>query len=79
MKISFLTGHHFNNNSRENHLDKRNALFFPEFLMDRSLIKRIVKRIYIEVSGGGITHYLYFVEKTSLQLCHFIMDLNGVP
>ncbi len=50
--ISYWPSFHFNNNSRENHLDKRNALFFPEFLMDRSLIKRIVKRIYIEVSGG---------------------------
>lgn len=37
---------------KKNSYDKRNDLFFPRFLMRRNAKARLLKRIFIEVSGG---------------------------
>ena len=50
--VSLWPSYSYNNANKKNHLDKRNDLYFPTFLMGRTLIKRIMKRIYIEISGG---------------------------
>ena len=37
---------------RDNHYDKRNALFYPQWMLGNSLWKRIAKRAYIDLTGG---------------------------
>ena len=32
--------------------DKRNSLYYPYWLMKHSLVQRILKRIYVEITGG---------------------------
>lgn len=51
--VSLWPSYSYNNTNKKTHLDKRNDLYFPTFLMGRTLIKRLIKRIYIEISGGG--------------------------
>lgn len=58
--VSLWPSYSYNNANKKNHLDKRNDLYFPTFLMGRTLIKRIMKRIYIEISGGWNHTYAYF-------------------
>lgn len=69
--ISYWPSFHFHNANRENHYDKRNAIFFPQFLMDRSLIKRILKRIYIEISGGWNYTISVFRRKDKFSIVPF--------
>lgn len=58
--VSLWPSYSYNNANKKNHLDKRNDLYFPTFLMGRTLIKRILKRIYIEISGGWNHTYARF-------------------
>lgn len=58
--VSLWPSYFYNNRNRKNHYDKRNDLFFPRILMGRSFIKRLFKRIYIEITGGGIILIHYF-------------------
>ena len=37
---------------RENNYDKRNALYFPEWMLGRELWQRLLKRAYTEATGG---------------------------
>ena len=36
----------------ENNYDKRNAIYFPEWMLGREHWQRIIKRLYIEMTGG---------------------------
>lgn len=49
--ISLRPSYNYQNDHHENHLDKRNVMKYPEFLMDRTFTKRLLKRLYIEISG----------------------------
>lgn len=35
-----------------NNYDKRNSLYFPKWMISNNLLQKIIKRIYIEVTGG---------------------------
>lgn len=48
---------------KKNHYDKRNDLYFPHFLMGKSLWIRLLKRLYIEISGGWNCTFLLFHRK----------------
>lgn len=38
--------------SCENNYDKRNAIFFPKWILGKGAMRRIVKRVYTELTGG---------------------------
>lgn len=77
--ISLRPSYNYQNDHHENHLDKRNVMKYPEFLMDRTFTKRLLKRLYIEISGGGILLIIFFVEKINFPLFLFILDHSGLP
>ena len=58
--ISLWSSYFYNNRNKKNRYDKRNDLYFPHFLMGRSFIKRLFKRMYIEITGG-VESYLCIV------------------
>lgn len=35
-----------------NHYDKRNSLYFPNWIIGRSFFQRAIKRLYIQITGG---------------------------
>lgn len=39
-------------NGHENNFDKRNAIFFPEWMLGPGTVQRIVKRAWVELTGG---------------------------
>lgn len=41
-----------NTGAGENNYDKRTAVYFPEWMLDKSLWKRVLKRAYVELTGG---------------------------
>lgn len=61
--MSLRPSFNYQNNHRENNLDKRNIMKYPEFLMDRTLYKRVLKRLYIDISGGWNSTYSIFRRK----------------
>ena len=38
--------------SHENNYDKRNAIYFPDFLLGTGKLKRVIRRIYTIITGG---------------------------
>lgn len=58
--ISLRPSYNYQNDHHENHLDKRNVMKYPEFLMDRTFTKRLLKHLYIEISGGVEFYLSYF-------------------
>lgn len=70
--VSLWPSYFYNNRNRKNHYDKRNDLFFPRILMGRSFIKRLFKRIYIEITGRwDHTYTLFLRSKPFSQLKFF--------
>lgn len=61
--VSLWPSQLYKNKGRKTHLDKRNDVYFPTFLMGRSLIKRIIKRIYIYIyqEDGSILMHAFYV------------------
>jgi hypothetical protein len=49
--IQFWKSAH-NGISHETNLDKRNIIYYPHWMMGRSLKKRVVKRLYVCLTGG---------------------------
>lgn len=41
-----------NGAGHENNLDKRNVIYYPHWIMGRSFHKRLIKRLYICITGG---------------------------
>lgn len=58
--ISLRPSFNYQNNHHENHLDKRNVIKYPKFLMGRHFFARLFKRLYIELSGGWNSTYSIF-------------------
>lgn len=69
--ISLRPSYNYQNDHHENHLDKRNVMKYPEFLMDRTFTKRVLKRLYIEVSGGWNSTYYIFRRKDKFSTLSF--------
>lgn len=75
--ISLWSSYFYNNRNRKNHYDKRNDLYFPHFLMVRSFITRLFKRIYIEITGGWNHTYTLFLRSKPTSKIKFFMGLHG--
>lgn len=69
--ISLLPSYNYQNDHHENHFDKRNVMKYPEFLMDRTFTKRLLKRLYIEISGGWNSTYYIFRRKDKFSTIPF--------
>lgn len=69
--ISLRSSFNYQNNHHENNLDKRNVMKYPKFLMDRNLYKRILKRLYIDISGGWNSTYNIFRRKDKFSTIPF--------
>ena len=69
--ISLRPSYNYQNDHHENHLDKRNVMKYPEFLMDRTFTKRLLKRLYIEISGGWNSTYHIFRRKDKFSTIPF--------
>ena len=51
---------------KENNLDKRNIIYYPRFLLGRSWIKRVAKRLYVQITGGYMRTFSLFRRKNRL-------------
>ena len=60
--INFFTSKE-NRLGRDNHYDKRNQIVFPRWLVSPKSQLRILKRIYIEVTGGYNRTFAFFRRK----------------
>lgn len=69
--ISLRPSYNYRNDHHENHLDKRNVMKYPEFFMDRTFSKRVLKRLYIEISGGWNSTYYIFRRKDKFSTLSF--------
>lgn len=69
--ISLRPSYNYQNDHHENHLNKRNVMKYPEFLMDRTFTKRLLKRLYIEISGGWNSTYHIFRRKDKFSTIPF--------
>jgi hypothetical protein len=69
--VSLSPSFNYSNSHHENHLDKRNIMRYPSFLMECTLFKRILKRTYIELSGGWNNTYTAFRRKDKFSTVHF--------
>ena len=56
---------------KANHLDKRNQIVFPHWLIDRKLYLRVLKRAYIEFTGGYNKTYRLFARKNTSGMPFF--------
>jgi len=59
-----------NNGDIYNRYDKRNDVFFPEVLQSRKFLARLIKRLYIEISGGNNRTFRFF-KRTNVLRCDF--------
>ncbi|MFV0635183.1 beta-1,6-N-acetylglucosaminyltransferase [Mitsuokella sp. WILCCON 0060] len=69
--ISYWPSYQYGTERKETHKDKRNILKFPHFMMGRSILKRVIKRAYIEVSGGWTHTYNVFRRKDKFSTVPF--------
>lgn len=76
--VSLWPSYFYNNRNRKNHYDKRNDLFFPRILMGRSFIKRLFKRIYIEITGGWNHTYTLFLRSNPVSKFKFFYGPSWV-
>lgn len=76
--ISLWSSYFYNNQNRKNHYDKRNDLYFPHFLMGRSFITRLFKRIYIEMTGGWNHTYTVFLRSKTASNFKFFYGPSWV-
>ena len=60
--INFFTSKE-NRLGKDNHYDKRNQIVFPKWLVSPKSQLRILKRIYIEVTGGYNKTFAFFRRK----------------
>ena len=67
-RVKFVNS--LNTCGRFNKYDKRNSIFFPLKIIDNKLIYRILKRLYIEITGGYNKTYKLFTRKNTLD-CKF--------
>jgi len=54
-----------------NHYDKRNSIYYPGFLFGRSAEKRIMKRAYVEITGGYNRTFTWFQRKNVTGLVFY--------
>lgn len=52
----------------ENNLDKRTSIYFPQFMLGRGRLKKIIKRCFTEVTGGYNHTFTIFRRKNELNL-----------
>lgn len=76
--ISLWPSYFYHNQNRKNHCDKRNDLFFPRIFMGRSFIKRLFKRIYIEITGGWNHTYALFLRSKPFSPIQFFYGPSWV-
>lgn len=58
--LSLWPSYHYQNNHYDTHLDKRIRIRYPAWMMGRSIIQRMLKRAYIELTGGWTHTYKIF-------------------
>lgn len=63
--------------SQENHYDKRNAIFFPKWMLGRKLWQRMTKRLYTELTGG-YNKTLPFVRRKPVNDLRFYFGSSWV-
>lgn len=56
-----------NGAGHENNLDKRNVIYYPHWIMGRSFHKRLIKRLYICITGGYNCTFKIFRRKDNLS------------
>ena len=63
--------------SQENNYDKRNAIYFPEWMLGRKQWQRIAKRLYTELTGG-YNKTFPFVRRKPVNGLHFYFGSSWI-
>lgn len=63
--------------SRENNFDKRNAIYFPLWLLGNRFLQRVFKRLYIELTGG-YNHTFKWARRIPLENMPFYFGSEWV-
>ncbi len=56
-----------NSTGKYTNYDKRNSLYYPKWIMENTLLQRILKRVYVEITGG-YNKTLFFSRKNIANL-----------
>lgn len=67
--INFFTSKE-NQLGKNNHYDKRNQIIFPKWLISPKINRRLLKRLYVEVTGG-YNHTFYLMYRKDAPCKHF--------
>lgn len=62
--INFFKSKNFEH-IKENNYDKRNSIIYPDWMFSRNICKRILKRIYVKLTGGYEKTFCIFRRKNS--------------
>lgn len=65
--INFFRSKNFESDM-ENNYDKRNAIVYPKWMFSRNICIRILKRIYVELTGGYTKTFQLFRRQNSLGM-----------
>ena len=49
----------YNFTGKYTNYDKRNSLYYPKWIMGNTLLQRILKRLYVEITGGYIRTFFF--------------------
>lgn len=63
--------YHYQSDHHDTHLDKRNRISYPSWMMGRHLLQRVMKRIYVEVTGGWTHTYKIFCRHDRFSMIPF--------
>ena len=56
---------------KSNNLDKRNAIYYPEWILNKGIVFRIIKRAWVELTGGYNRTFKLFRRNNTLDYPFF--------
>ena len=60
-----------NGNTTNTHLDKRHEILFPDWILKKGFVHRIVRRLWVEFTGGYNHTYKIFKRHDTLQYKYY--------
>lgn len=60
--IGLTRSKNYLNNGRPNNFDKRNDIYYPKVILNQSVLSRILRRIWVELTGGYNRTYNIFKQ-----------------
>ena len=66
--INLVRSKNYDNNGRSNNYDKRNDIYYPDFFLNRFFGTRIIRRSWVEITGGYNHTYKFFKRNHSTDL-----------